>query len=72
MLLEIGLGLPEPAAMLNDALHTTLRNGCWTDDLGGNARCSEFGAKVREELSHRLAGRHAHLELMSMNRGCCG
>ena len=72
MLLEIGLGLAEPAAMLSDALQTTLRNGCWTDDLGGNARCSEFGANVREELSYRLAGRHAHLELMAMNRGCCG
>lgn len=72
MLLEIGLGLAEPAAMLSDALQTTLRNGCWTDDLGGNARCSEFGAKVREELSRGLAGRHAHLELMAMNRGCCG
>jgi 3-isopropylmalate dehydrogenase len=72
MLLDIGLGLREAATMLNDALETALRSGCWTADLGGNARCSEFGAKVREELAHRLTGRDAHLELIAMNRGCCG
>ncbi len=72
MLLEAGLGLREAAVMLNDALEATLRSGCWTADLGGNARCSEFGAKVRDELACRLTGRDAHLELIAMNRGCCG
>jgi 3-isopropylmalate dehydrogenase len=72
MLLDIGLGLREAATMLNDALETTLRSGCWTADLGGAARCSEFGARVREALASRLTGREAHLELIAMNRGCCG
>jgi 3-isopropylmalate dehydrogenase len=72
MLLETGLGLREAALMLNDALETALRGGCWTADLGGNASCAEFGAKVREELAHRLTGRDAHLELIAMNRGLCG
>ena len=72
MLLETGLDLAEPAAMLNDALEAALRSGCWTADLGGNASCTEFGAKVREELDYRLTGRDAHLELIAMNRGCCG
>jgi 3-isopropylmalate dehydrogenase len=72
MLLETGLGLREAALMLNDALETALRGGCWTADLGGNAGCSEFGAKVREELALRLTGRDAHLELIAMNRGLCG
>jgi 3-isopropylmalate dehydrogenase len=72
MLLDIGLGLREAAMMLEDALETVLRGGCWTADLGGNARCSEFGAKVREELAYRLTARDAHLELVAMNRGTCG
>jgi hypothetical protein len=72
MLLDIGLGLREAATMLNDALETALRSGCWTADLGGAARCSEFGARVREALASRLTGREAHLELIAMNRGCCG
>jgi 3-isopropylmalate dehydrogenase len=72
MLLDIGLGLREAATMLDDALETVLRSGCWTADLGGTARCSEFGAKVRGELEHRLTGRDAHLELIAMNRGLCG
>jgi 3-isopropylmalate dehydrogenase len=72
MLLDIGLGLREAATMLYDALETTLKGGCWTADLGGNASCSEFGAKVREELAYRLTARDAHLELVAMNRGTCG
>lgn len=72
MLLDIGLGLREAAVMLNDALDAALRAGCWTADLQGDASCSEFGAKVRSELALRLTGRDAHLELIAMNRGCCG
>ena len=55
MLLELGLGLPEPARMLGDALEQTLREGCRTADLGGNVGCAEFGARVREILEQRLA-----------------
>jgi len=72
MLLQAGLGLREAATMLGDALEATLKSGCWTADLGGSATCSEFGEKVREELAYRLTGRDAHLELIAMNRGCCG
>ena len=36
------------------------------------ARCSEFGARVREHLDARLGKRDALLELIAMNRGCCG
>ena len=35
-------------------------------------RCSEFGARVRENLGALLAARDAHRELIAMNRGCCG
>jgi len=72
MLLDIGLGLREAATMLNDALETALRSGCWTADLQGGASCSAFGAKVREELAYRLTARDAHIELIAMDRGCCG
>ena len=46
--------------MLSDALEQALRDGCRTADLGGNARCSEFGARVREQLARSLTGRDAH------------
>ncbi len=57
------LGLEEPATMLTDALHASLREGCRTADVGGNARCSEFGARVRTHLEDRLA-RHGMLAAM--------
>ena len=72
MLLDLGLGLAEPAALLADSLEATLRGGCWTTDLHGKARCSELGDNVRERLASQFTAREAHNELIAMNRGCCG
>jgi 3-isopropylmalate dehydrogenase len=71
MLLD-ALGLPDMARILDEAVELTLRDGIRTADLGGAARCSEFGARVREHLDARLGKRDALLELIAMNRGCCG
>ena len=70
MMLE-QLGLPDMACILNYAVQQTLLEGVRTADVGGNARCSEFGARVRETLAARLDRHDAHLELVAMNRGCC-
>ncbi len=72
MLLDLGLGLTDMGALLNAALEAAIAAGCRTADLGGSARCSEFGARVREELDAQFAARDAHLALIAMNRGCCG
>jgi 3-isopropylmalate dehydrogenase len=72
MLLDHALGLPDMARILDEAIELTLRDGIRTADLGGSARCSEFGARVREHLDARLGKRDALLELIAMNRGCCG
>jgi 3-isopropylmalate dehydrogenase len=72
MLLDHGLGLPDMAHMLDEAVSLTLRGGVRTADLGGSAGCAEFGARVREHLDARLGKRDALLELIAMNRGCCG
>jgi 3-isopropylmalate dehydrogenase len=71
MMLE-QLGFGDMAAMLTNAVHAALLQGCRTADLGGTARCSEFGAEVRELLARRLDRYDAHVELVAMNRGCCG
>jgi isocitrate/isopropylmalate dehydrogenase len=71
MMLE-ELGLHDCAAILSAALERTLAEGCRTADLGGNARCSEFGTKVRENLKNELERNDAYHELIAMNRGCCG
>jgi 3-isopropylmalate dehydrogenase len=71
MMLE-ELGLHDCAGILTAALERTLAEGCRTADLGGNARCSEFGAKVRESLAHELGRNDAYHELIAMNRGCVG
>lgn len=71
MMLE-ELGYPECAAMLSAALQSTLAEGNRTADLGGTARCSQFGARVRYNLRRQLTRYDAHLELIAMNRGCCG
>ena len=55
MLLELGLGLAEPAQMLRDALDQTLREGFRTADLGGDVGCAEFGEQVRKILERRFA-----------------
>jgi 3-isopropylmalate dehydrogenase len=72
MLLDLGLGQAEPAALLTESLEATLRGGCWTTDLHGKARCSELGGVVRERLASQFTAREAHNELIAMNRGCCG
>jgi 3-isopropylmalate dehydrogenase len=72
MMLDHALGLPDMARILDEAVELTLRDGVRTADLGGAARCSEFGARVREHLDARLSKRDALLELIAMNRGCCG
>lgn len=71
MLLE-ELGLHDGAHMLSDALDVTLVDGCRTGDLGGSATCSDFGEQVRENLGSGYTRRNAYLELIAMNRGCCG
>jgi 3-isopropylmalate dehydrogenase len=70
MLEELGLG--DSGRLLSDALEITLREGCRTSDLGGNATCSEFGQRVRDNLEIGLNRLSAFRELIAMNRGCCG
>lgn len=70
MMLE-QLGLPDCASILSAALERTLAEGCRTADIGGTARCSEFGLQVRHNLRAEFARHDAHRELMLMNRGCC-
>ena len=57
---------------LADALQLTLFEGCRTADLGGTSTCSEFGARVRENLETGLNRSGAYRELIAMNRECCG
>ncbi len=54
MLLE-DLGHGAAAAALRRAVEQVLLDGTRTADLGGSARCSEFGTKVREALAVLLA-----------------
>ena len=70
MLTELGLG--DSGQLLSNALDVTLIEGCRTEDLGGSATCSEFGAALRENLSAGLTRFDAYRELIEMNRGCCG
>jgi 3-isopropylmalate dehydrogenase len=72
MLLDQGLGLPAQAQILANALEQALLEGCRTSDLGGNFGCAAFGERVREILEGSLARNVAFLQLMRMNRGCCG
>jgi 3-isopropylmalate dehydrogenase len=72
MLLDSALSLPDMARIVDEAIELTLRDGIRTADVGGSASCSEFGARVREHLDARLGKRDALLELIAMNRGCCG
>jgi 3-isopropylmalate dehydrogenase len=72
MLLDHGLGLPEQAQMLTNALEQALMEGCRTRDLDGEFGCRAFGDRVREILEERLVKHGALFELVQMNRGCCG
>ncbi|RST29481.1 3-isopropylmalate dehydrogenase [Sphingomonas ginkgonis] len=49
------LGLPECAQLLTVSLERTIEEGHRTADLGGTTRCSEFGARVRDNLRFELA-----------------
>ena len=66
------LGLSDSGRLLSAALDVTLLEGCRTGDLGGSATCTEFGARVRENLRSGLTRVDAYRELIAMNRGCCG
>ena len=66
------LGLSDSGRLLSSALDVTLLEGCRTGDLGGSATCTEFGARVRENLRSGLTRVDAYRELIAMNRGCCG
>ena len=66
------LGMDDMGALLGQAVREALADGCRTADLGGSARCSDFGAAVRARLEVRFARQSAHVELVAMNRGCCG
>jgi 3-isopropylmalate dehydrogenase len=71
MMLE-ELDLAESAKILITALERTIAQDVRTADLGGKASCSEFGARVRDNLRSELVRYDAHFELIAMNRGCCG
>lgn len=70
MMLE-ELGLRDSAVILSRALEETLLQECRTADLGGHARCSEFGSRVRQNLRAELVRCDAHDESASLNRGRC-
>lgn len=72
MLLEEALGLTDEAAILIGALEQALVDGCRTADLNGDHGCAAFGDQVRENLEGRLSKRTALVDLIAMNRGCCG
>ena len=66
------VGFSDAARALAAALEDTIADGCRTADLGGDARCSEFGAAVRERIAIRSGQMEAIQDLVAMNRGCCG
>jgi 3-isopropylmalate dehydrogenase len=71
MLLE-HLGHANLATAVNAAIEDALDAGIRTADLGGDARCSEFGAAVRAGIEIRSGQMEAIQSLVAMNRGCCG
>lgn len=71
MLLE-HLGHANLAVAINAAIGDALDEGIRTADLGGDARCSEFGAAVRARIEVRSGHMEAIQSLVAMNRGCCG
>jgi 3-isopropylmalate dehydrogenase len=72
MLLDQALGAHEEAALLDHAVERALVEGSRTADLGGDLSCAEFGDRVREHLQAKLDKHGALLQLIEMNRGCCG
>ena len=49
------LGHREAAGALVSAVEQALIDGCRTRDVGGTARCSEFGSQVRANIEAALA-----------------
>lgn len=66
------LGHHDFARLLDATVEEVLADGIRTADLGGDARCSAFGAAVRTKLEAGLAKMDALRDLVAMNRGCCG
>jgi 3-isopropylmalate dehydrogenase len=72
MLLERGLGLPQCAVRLRQALERVLKRGGRTADLGGSLSCSAFGSEVQTELERHFAGERATRETFKSDRGIIG
>lgn len=66
------IGQSDLARLVDAAVAEVLADGLRTADLGGDARCSAFGAAVRSKLETGLARMDALRDLVAMNRGCCG
>lgn len=65
------LEYPEWASIMRSALEQTLAEGCRTADVGGTARCSEFGARVRSNLCASLRRHDAHRQVIFTAHRCC-
>jgi 3-isopropylmalate dehydrogenase len=65
------LDYPEWASIMRSALAHTLAEGCRTADVGGTARCSEFGARVRSNLCAALRRHDAHRQVIFTAHRCC-
>jgi 3-isopropylmalate dehydrogenase len=63
------VGQSEMAFLLRAALDDVLLAGTLTADLGGRARCAEFGAAVRGRIDARLCRVDAVRSLVGVNRG---
>jgi 3-isopropylmalate dehydrogenase len=70
MMLE-QLEYPEWASMMRSALEQALTEGCRTADIGGAARCSEFGSRVRSNLCAALRRHDAHRQVIFTAHRCC-
>nr|WP_218915892.1 3-isopropylmalate dehydrogenase [Sphingomonas jaspsi] len=65
------LDFGEWADVLRGALEQTLAEGCRTPDVGGDARCSEFGDQVRRNLCAALRRHDAQRQIISAVHRCC-
>jgi len=65
------LDYPEWAGIMRSALEDTLAEGCRTADVGGTASCTEFGARVRQNLCEALRRYDAQRQVISTMHRCC-